>query len=80
MLDISVELRVIWLMVVFVAGPCVVNYATVRSYGGRGIAVTGFFSGVFLVGGVASARFGAAGLYSPSPRCCSSVSDRESHP
>jgi len=46
LLDISVELRVIWLMVVFVAGIGFVNYAIVQSYGGRGIAVTGFFGGL----------------------------------
>ncbi|WP_424004703.1 MgtC/SapB family protein [Haloarcula salina] len=46
LLDISVELRVIWLMVMFVAGIGIVNYAIVQSYGGRGIAVTGFFGGI----------------------------------
>jgi len=45
-LDITVELRVIWLMVVFVAGIGIANYAIVQSYGGRGIAVTGFFGGL----------------------------------
>ena len=43
---ITVEPRVIWLMVVTVAGIGIVNYAIVRSYGGRGIAVTGFFGGL----------------------------------
>ncbi len=33
-------------MVVFVAGIGIVNYAIVRSYGGRGIVVTGFFGGL----------------------------------
>jgi len=46
LLDIAVELRVIWLMVVFVAGIGIVNYAIVQTYGGRGIAVTGFFGGL----------------------------------
>ncbi|MBX0323478.1 DUF4010 domain-containing protein [Halomicroarcula sp. F13] len=46
LLDITVELRVIWLMVVFVAGIGIVNYAVVQSYGGRGIAITGFFGGL----------------------------------
>jgi uncharacterized membrane protein (DUF4010 family) len=46
LLDISVDLRVIWLMVVFVAGIGFVNYAVVQTYGGRGIAVTGFFGGL----------------------------------
>ncbi|XVH31849.1 MgtC/SapB family protein [Haloferacaceae archaeon DSL9] len=40
------EPRVGWLMVVTVAGIGIVNYALVRSYGGRGIAVTGFFGGL----------------------------------
>jgi uncharacterized membrane protein (DUF4010 family) len=43
---VSVEPRVVWLMVVFVAGLGIVNYAVVKSYGGRGIAVTGFFGGL----------------------------------
>lgn len=38
--------RVAWLMVVTVAGIGIANYALVRSYGGRGIAVTGFFGGL----------------------------------
>jgi uncharacterized membrane protein (DUF4010 family) len=45
-LSSTVELRVIWLMVVTVAGIGIVNYAIVQSYGGRGIAVTGFFGGL----------------------------------
>ena len=45
-LSATVELRVIWLMVVTVAGIGIVNYAIVQSYGGRGIAVTGFFGGL----------------------------------
>ncbi|ESP88478.1 hypothetical protein K933_08462 [Candidatus Halobonum tyrrellensis G22] len=40
------EPRVAWLMVVTVAGIGIVNYALVRGYGGRGIAVTGFFGGL----------------------------------
>lgn len=40
------EPRIAWLMVVTVAGIGIVNYALVRSYGGRGIAVTGFFGGL----------------------------------
>jgi uncharacterized membrane protein (DUF4010 family) len=45
-LSFEVELQVIWLMVVTVAGIGIVNYAIVQSYGGRGIAVTGFFGGL----------------------------------
>ncbi|MHB9286074.1 MgtC/SapB family protein [Halobacteriales archaeon Cl-PHB] len=45
-MSIEVELRVIWLMVVTVAGIGIVNYAIVQSYGGRGIAITGFFGGL----------------------------------
>ncbi len=44
--SVTVEPRVVWLMVVFVAGIGIVNYAVVRTYGGRGIAVTGFFGGL----------------------------------
>ena len=40
------EPRVAWLMVVTVAGIGIANYAVVRQYGGRGIAVTGFFGGL----------------------------------
>lgn len=40
------EPRIAWLMVVTVAGIGIINYALVRSYGGRGIAVTGFFGGL----------------------------------
>jgi len=43
---IPLEPQVIWLMVVAVAGIGIVNYAIVSSYGGRGIAVTGFFGGL----------------------------------
>ena len=43
---VTVELRVVWLMVVTVAGIGIVNYAVVQNYGGRGIAVTGFFGGL----------------------------------
>ncbi len=44
--SVAVEPRVIWLMVVTVAGIGIANYAIVRTYGGRGIAVTGFFGGL----------------------------------
>jgi len=40
------EPRIAWLMVVTVAGIGIVNYGLVRTYGGRGIAVTGFFGGL----------------------------------
>jgi len=40
------EPRIAWLMVVTVAAIGIVNYALVRTYGGRGIAVTGFFGGL----------------------------------
>ncbi|WP_435124760.1 MgtC/SapB family protein [Halobaculum sp. D14] len=40
------EPRVAWLMVVTVAGIGMANYALIRTYGGRGIAVTGFFGGL----------------------------------
>jgi len=43
---VSVEPRVAWLMVVTVAGIGIVNYAVVRTYGGRGVAITGFFGGL----------------------------------
>jgi uncharacterized membrane protein (DUF4010 family) len=45
-LTVSLEPRVVWLMVVTVAGIGIVNYAIVQTYGGRGIAVTGFFGGL----------------------------------
>ncbi|PSP86613.1 MgtC/SapB transporter [Halobacteriales archaeon QS_1_68_17] len=45
-LSVSFEPRVIWLMVVTVAGIGIVNYVIVLGYGGRGIAVTGFFGGL----------------------------------
>lgn len=45
-ISVPIEPRVVWLMVVFVAAIGVVNYAVVRSYGGRGIAFTGFFGGL----------------------------------
>ncbi|WP_290815779.1 DUF4010 domain-containing protein [Halovivax sp.] len=45
-LTIPIEPQVVWLMVVAVAGIGIVNYAVVSSYGGRGIAVTGFFGGL----------------------------------
>ena len=43
---LTIELRIVWLMVVTVAGIGIVNYAIVQTYGGRGIAVTGFFGGL----------------------------------
>lgn len=43
---VTVEPRVVWLMVVFVSGIGIVNYAVVRMYGGQGIAITGFFGGL----------------------------------
>jgi len=43
---VEVEPRVVWLMVVFVAGIGILNYVIVKTYGGRGIAVTGFFGGL----------------------------------
>jgi len=45
-LSVTVELRVVWLMVVTVAAIGIVNYVVVQNYGGRGIAVTGFFGGL----------------------------------
>ncbi|RQG98076.1 MgtC/SapB family protein [Natrarchaeobius chitinivorans] len=44
--SVPIEPQVIWLMVVAVAGIGIVNYAIVSTYGGRGIAVTGFFGGL----------------------------------
>jgi uncharacterized membrane protein (DUF4010 family) len=43
---VEIEPRVVWLMVVFVAGIGILNYVIVKTYGGRGIAVTGFFGGL----------------------------------
>ena len=45
-LGVPFEPRVAWLMVVTVAGIGIANYAIVRTYGGRGVAVTGFFGGL----------------------------------
>lgn len=45
-LALELELRVAWLLVVTVAGIGIANYAIVQTYGGRGIAVTGFFGGL----------------------------------
>ncbi|WP_247000351.1 MgtC/SapB family protein [Halosolutus gelatinilyticus] len=45
-ITIPLEPQVIWLMVVAVAGIGIVNYAIVSTYGGRGIAITGFFGGL----------------------------------
>jgi uncharacterized membrane protein (DUF4010 family) len=44
--DVAVEARLAWLMVVTVAGLGVANYVLVRSYGGRGLVVTGFLGGL----------------------------------
>jgi uncharacterized membrane protein (DUF4010 family) len=44
--EVTVEPRIVWAMVVFVAGVGIVNYTLVRLYGGRGIAVTGFLGGL----------------------------------
>lgn len=49
------EPRIAWLMVVTVAGIGMTNYVLVRSYGGRGIAVTGFFGGLASSAGVVGA-------------------------
>ncbi|MFC3476900.1 MgtC/SapB family protein [Halobacterium litoreum] len=43
---VEIEPRVVWLVVVFVAGIGILNYVIVKTYGGRGIAVTGFFGGL----------------------------------
>jgi uncharacterized membrane protein (DUF4010 family) len=43
---VTIEPRVVWLMVVFVAAIGILNYVIVRTYGGRGVAVTGFFGGL----------------------------------
>jgi uncharacterized membrane protein (DUF4010 family) len=43
---VGVPARVAWLMVVTVAGIGFGNYALVQTYGGRGIAVTGFLGGL----------------------------------
>jgi uncharacterized membrane protein (DUF4010 family) len=43
---LTIEPRIVWLMVVFVAGIGMVNYTIVTLYGGRGIAITGFFGGL----------------------------------
>ena len=45
-LTLDLEPRVVWLMVVTVAGIGLVNYALVSAYGGRGLAITGFFGGL----------------------------------
>ncbi len=45
-ITVSFEPRVVWLMVVTVAAIGIVNYVVVQTYGGRGIAVTGFFGGL----------------------------------
>ncbi|WP_439027013.1 MgtC/SapB family protein [Haloarchaeobius sp. DT45] len=44
--DLAIEPRVVWLMVVTVAGIGILNYVIVQLYGSRGIAVTGFFGGL----------------------------------
>ncbi|MEF8780000.1 MAG: DUF4010 domain-containing protein [Haloferacaceae archaeon] len=45
-MGVPLEPRIAWLLVVSVAGIGIVNYGLVRTYGGRGIAVTGFFGGL----------------------------------
>lgn len=45
-LGVPFEPRIAWLMVVTVAAIGMANYVLVRTYGGRGIAVTGFFGGL----------------------------------
>jgi len=45
-MTLTIEPRVVWLMVVTVAGIGLVNYALVTVYGGRGLAITGFFGGL----------------------------------
>ena len=45
-LPVTFEPRTVWLLVVSVAAIGIVNYAIVKSYGSRGIAVTGFFGGL----------------------------------
>ena len=45
-LAVEIEPRVVWLMVVAVAAIGIVNYTIVANYGGRGLAVTGFFGGL----------------------------------
>ena len=52
---VTIEPRIVWLMVVFVAGIGIANYVIVRLYGGRGIIVTGFFGGLASSTGVVGA-------------------------
>lgn len=42
---VDFEPRVAWLMVVTLAAVGIINYAIVETYGGRGLAITGFFGG-----------------------------------
>ncbi|WP_372909902.1 MgtC/SapB family protein [Salinigranum sp.] len=44
--SVTLEPRIAWLMVVTVAGIGFVNYTVVRTYGGIGVVVTGFFGGL----------------------------------
>ena len=44
-LGVPLEPRVAWLLVVTIAGIGIVNYVVVRTYGGRGLAVSAFFGG-----------------------------------
>ncbi|WP_276238862.1 MgtC/SapB family protein [Halobaculum marinum] len=44
-LGVPLEPRIAWLLVVTVAGIGIGNYALVRTYGGRGVAVSAFFGG-----------------------------------
>ncbi|NUE03320.1 MgtC/SapB family protein [Halorubraceae archaeon YAN] len=45
-LGVPFEPRIAWLMVVTVAGIGIANYTLIRTYGGKGIAVTGFLGGL----------------------------------
>ncbi len=45
-MTLTIEPRIVWLMVITVAGIGLVNYALVSAYGGRGLAITGFFGGL----------------------------------
>lgn len=54
-LTVTIEPRLVWLIIVFVAGMGIVNYIFVRFYGGRAILVTGFFGGLASSTGVVGA-------------------------
>jgi uncharacterized membrane protein (DUF4010 family) len=66
-LSVTVEPRVVWLMVVFVAGIGIVNYAVVATYGGRGVAVSGFFGGLASSTAVVGTMLDHAGEQTDSP-------------